>query len=302
MTPLEAVELYVRTSGRLRSKDSVAAYRNIFLRLPNRAIQTLSEQDLVTFCYSGDPSPNTIRQRRTVLRSVLEWLHWAGHIAHNPAANLKLAVPVKGGPVRHHNWLGPEDRQAVLDCFDREDFVGARNRFIVALGFYAGLRRSEIGRLTWGSFTNQGLRVVGKGNKPATLGVLPRLQRELDDWFKAYIVERGNEPHNTDPLIPRVHQGIHPDGHWFRHPCWDVALGPQGVYHVLKWAEAETGLTGLSPHDLRRTFVKILVDSGVPPEDAQKMTRHANLATYSAYVEKNTSRTTRLMEALKVDL
>ena len=103
------------------------------------------------------------------------------------------------------------------------------------------------------------LGIVGKGNKPATIPLVPRTARTID----LAVGER-----HDGPMLRRR------DGQ--RLDCrtahrWVRAIGKRA------------GLDGVRPHMLRAGFIMAALDAGVPLRDVQIAARHADPRTTTIY-------------------
>jgi len=103
------------------------------------------------------------------------------------------------------------------------------------------------------------LRIVGKGNKPATIPLVPRTGRTLD----LAIGER-----NAGPILIRV------DGR---------RLDTRTAYRWVRSIAKRAGLDHVHPHMLRAAFIMAALDAGVPLRDVQIAARHADPRTTTVY-------------------
>ncbi len=103
------------------------------------------------------------------------------------------------------------------------------------------------------------LRITGKGNKPATIPLVPRTARTID-------LAVGE--HHEGP-IQRRRDGQRLDRRtahrWFR------SIGKRA------------GLRHVHPHMLRAAFIMAALDAGVPLRDVQTAARHADPRTTTIY-------------------
>jgi site-specific recombinase XerD len=103
------------------------------------------------------------------------------------------------------------------------------------------------------------LRIVGKGNKPATIPLVPRTARTLD----LAVGERSAGP------ILRRHDGRR--------------LDPRTAHRWVRSIGTQAGLEHVHPHMLRAAFIMAALDAGVPLRDVQLAARHADPRTTTVY-------------------
>jgi integrase/recombinase XerD len=103
------------------------------------------------------------------------------------------------------------------------------------------------------------LRIVGKGNKPATVPLVPRTARTID----LAVGERHEGP------ILRRRDGQRLDRRTAHR--WVRAIGKRA------------GLGAVHPHMLRAAFITAALDAGVPLRDVQIAARHADPRTTTIY-------------------
>jgi site-specific recombinase XerD len=148
--------------------------------------------------------------------------------------------------------------------------AGARDAAIIALLYSTGLRRAEAAALEVTDFDPESgeLKILhAKGGKQRLAYVVNGAAAALADWLTV----RGSEP---GALFVQIRKGGHITG---------AGLTPQGVYHILQQRASRAGVTELTPHDFRRTFVGDLLDAGADLATVQKMAGHSDPATTSRY-------------------
>jgi len=103
------------------------------------------------------------------------------------------------------------------------------------------------------------LRIVGKGNKPAVIPLVPRTARTID----LAVAERVE-----GPILLRH------DGH---------RLDRRTAYRWVRSIGTKAGIGTVHPHMLRAAFIMAALDAGVPLRDVQLAARHADPRTTTIY-------------------
>lgn len=162
--------------------------------------------------------------------------------------------------------LEQDELRALRDaCGD--DARGHRDRAIIAVLALAGLRRAELADLELASFSPAGLRVIGKGNKERLVPIPPAARELLEKWLKV----RGDA---AGPLFCRVRRGGNVELH---------KLTTQAVWKALREVGQRAGIESFSPHDLRRTFISMLLDRQNDLSTVQRLVGHASPVTTARY-------------------
>lgn len=156
---------------------------------------------------------------------------------------------------------------ALLDaCAADQSTGGVRDGAIIALAYACGLRRAEISALDLEDYNldEDSLKVIGKGRKERLVYPEAGTQAALADWLTL----RGSDP---GPLF------------WSRRLDRGKRLSPQAIYHLIERRAKEAGVSDISPHDLRRSFVSDLLSAGADLSTVQKMAGHADISTTAGY-------------------
>lgn len=103
------------------------------------------------------------------------------------------------------------------------------------------------------------LRIIGKGNKPAVIPLVPRVARRID---------RAIGERSEGPILQR-HDGQRLDRRTAHR--WVRSIGKKA------------GLGLVHPHMLRAAFIMAALDAGVPLRDVQIAARHADPRTTTIY-------------------
>ncbi len=207
--------------------------------------------------------PATVNRRLSTLRRFFHWAEATGRVAHDPTDGIDGVAAAPSPP----RWL---DRKA-LGRLTRavERYGSLRDVAIIQLLRQTGIRVGELCALTLDDVhikERAGKLVVraGKGNKyrevPLNLHARKAVDRYLDDGRpvtkheQVFIGQRG-------PLTERAVQII-----------------------LRKYADM-AGLEGVTPHTLRHSFGKLLVDEGEQITVVAALLGHENLKTTMVYTQ-----------------
>jgi integrase/recombinase XerD len=295
----EAVNRYIAEAGRLHTEASVLSFRKVMNHLHKFAgrdckLEDIDQHVLTDWCLSNNPAPSTVKKRRAHARSFFGWCAYKEWIKTDPASGLGYSVNPGRGTRRTHTWLSKSELVDLIRA-QPADQAGERDRLILMLGTLCGLRAEEICNLRWDDFSSDWskLTLVGKGQKPATIGVPAELRSALVRWHE-------KRPAGAVAVLPTMYWCNLRDSR-VRVAQWDRPLQYHGLLYAVKAAGDVCGLR-LQPHDLRRTFAGILEESGVPVTDISRAMRHNNVGTTSRYLEKNPRRTVEVTEGLTLGL
>ncbi|MFZ5899032.1 MAG: tyrosine-type recombinase/integrase [Bacillota bacterium] len=157
-----------------------------------------------------------------------------------------------------------------------------RDRLILHLLAYCGLRRSELLRLDWddvdlGAGT---LRVQGKGKRERLIPLIPELQRLLWEYLqtrlplenRALILGREGNRMNKDALT-----------RLFKRYVRMAGLDPAVI----------------TPHKLRHSFATLLLEKGADVFTIQELLGHADLASTRIYAHCSSQRLRQAVERIR---
>jgi integrase/recombinase XerC len=204
-------------------------------------------------------APASIRRKLTVVGRFLRFSHERG-MRTSPAPELpRLPSTQKSAP----RWLPVEARTACLRAAGR---VGSEeNQALVTFLLHTGLRASEVCGLSFGDIDagryEGALRVRGKGSKERMVPLNAAARAALKDlgWTKGATPER--------PLLASQR---------------GERLTPSGLLRRIRTVGQAAGLR-VTPHTLRHTYLKSLIDAGAPLQVAAALAGHASLQTTAGY-------------------
>ncbi len=199
---------------------------------------------------------STIDRRLSTVCGFYRFAHIDGRIAANPAQY------VRRPKVHPAEARGLDRSELGAFLFAAERFDAAHAALAVLLGLN-GLRvrrraRADIENLGF-ERGHRTLRIVGKGNKPAVIPLVPRTARTID----LAIGER-----TAGPILLR-HDG--------------QRLDRRTAHRWVRSIARRAGLGQVHPHMLRAAFIMCALDAGVPLREVQIAARHADPRTTTVY-------------------
>jgi len=206
--------------------------------------------------------PATVNRRLTALRRFCEWAKVQGLIAEVPTQQVKGVASSEVAP-RH---LSKREADRLTRAVER--YGTMRDIAIVQVLRHTGLRVAELCELRDGDLRisdRRGELVVreGKGEKYREVPVNLDARKALADW-----------------LAVRPAGG---DGHLFIGQRLEGLRSRQVENLVSKYARLAE-LEGVTPHTLRHTCAKALLDSGVDLVTVAKVLGHDSLETTKRYL------------------
>ena len=144
-----------------------------------------------------------------------------------------------------------------------------RDLAIFGLMYIGGLRRSEVADLNAEDIDLElkEARVIGKGNKERMLFLDDGTVTAVERWLAL----RGD---HEGALFYRVLKN---------GKIQAGRLSDQAIYNVVKKRQAEAGITDISPHDFRKTFISTILEETGDLRMAQALAGHSDPKTTANY-------------------
>lgn len=192
---------------------------------------------------------------------------------------LNRITAVSGVKVKNQKrgtWLDDKQARLLLAMPNTERIKGTRDKALLAVLLYCGLRRDELVNLTFDNIKSlagkPAIEIVGKGDKRRTFGVHPDVIRLLNEWKKASGRSGGF-------VFVQMLKG---------DKLTDSQLTTGAIkYLVNEYSQAALGLE-LNPHDLRRTAAYLALKYGANLEQIRQMLGHSSLQTTQRYISQMT--------------
>lgn len=153
-----------------RSAGTIRLRRYYLGRLAERhPLETVNARELLSWFAKNDWSPETRKSVRSAVRNFFGWAAKIGARTDDPSHILPSVLVPRALP-----RPAPED---ILTAAIRN--ASERDRLMIMLAAYAGLRRAEIARLAWADIGPDSIRVLGKGGHERMVPLLPALRDAL---------------------------------------------------------------------------------------------------------------------------
>jgi integrase/recombinase XerC len=270
-----------------RSKKTIEAYVSDLQQFSNWFLQTngddLSPQRLTAtdlreykqYLALHKFAPSTVNRRLAAIRAYAAWAGVSQAIAKIKGVKEQDAAP---------KWLDKRQVSALLREAERRAnsnrFSHIRNLVILTVLLNTGLRVSELVALETGdieiSERKGSLKVRGgKGDKTRTIPLNKTARQILDSWIKDNCV--GGWARDDHKIFMGITQRT-----------------VQNIIHELgRLAKVE-----LTPHSLRHTFAKSLIDAGTPITVVADLLGHEDLETTRIYTTPGQADLERAVESL----
>lgn len=216
-------------------------------------------------------APATSNKILAALRGVLKETWRLGFVSAEEYHRAVDLPTVKGeSPAAGRSLSAGELAGLFRVCAEDSSPAGARDAAVIALLYGAGLRRSELVSLNVSDYNTKSaaLKVMrGKGRRARVVYAENGSEDALRDWLRV----RGEKP---GPLLVPVNKA---------GKIEIRRLSTTSIYLALARRAEEAGVSHFSPHDLRRTFVGDLLDSGADISTVRQLAGHAQLSTTARY-------------------
>ncbi len=253
-----------------------------FLKLQNRSGRPddITFHDVRSWIVSliGDGySPSSIHRKISSLRIFYRFLRKEGLAAGDPLEKVVLPKTAKRLPV----FVEEKALDRLLDdCQFDDGFKGLKDRAIIEMLYFTGMRRAELTglRISDVDLTSASVRVTGKRNKQRIIPLVGHFALKLADYSRA-----------RDAEFP----DLNPE--WFFIDDRGNKLYDKYVYNtVRKYLAIVTTIEKKSPHVLRHTFATHMLNHGADLNSIKEFLGHANLSATQIYTHNSFEKLRRI--------
>lgn len=220
---------------------------------------------------------NTVNRKLSAISALMQWAHHKGMIEIDPTSKIKGVRAEALAP----KWLDKREQYALVRAIQR-DLQISRLRFpkrwltrrrdasLIIFLLHTGIRLEELVSLHLNDVEisqRKGKVVIrnGKGGKERSIPLNSEARSAVNEWLKV-------RPPKSEYL-------------WIAVEAEEASrLSGRTVQRVLKRYAQDAELKSLSPHVLRHTFAKNLIDKGVGLETVAILLRHDRINTTKIYI------------------
>lgn len=212
-------------------------------------------------------SAKTINRKLSSIKAFYRFLQANGKVDSSPLVNVSAPRIPKKLPV----FVEQDNMDQLFDQIDwGEDFTELRDRLIIELLYWTGIRRSELINLKTNDidFSNQQIKVLGKRNKERIIPISTTTIKLLNN----YLVKRSE-------LLTKKKQCL-----WLFVTEKGNKVYDKLIYRVInRYLALVTTISKKSPHVLRHTFATHMLNNGADLNTIKEILGHSSLASTQVY-------------------
>jgi len=212
-------------------------------------------------------SPASVHRKISSLRVFYRYLRKEGITVHDPLEKIILPKRKKRLPV----FVDEGAMDKLLDDYDfGSDFSGVRNKTIIEMLYFTGMRRAEMISLKNMDvdLESGNVKVTGKRNKQRIIPLVDSFTGRLRDYLKIRDQQTGQAGGEG----------------WFFVSDRGNKLYDKFVYNIVRrYLTMVTTIEKRSPHILRHTFATHMLNHGADLNSIKELLGHSNLSATQIY-------------------
>jgi integrase/recombinase XerD len=192
---------------------------------------------------------------------------------------LKIQRVEGSGRERNKIALNPKQIYDALNAWSGHRLIDRRNRAILAVLFFTGLRRSEAAVLKWSDINFEaGILTVrhGKGDKSREVAILGDFAVGMIREWQTLQTDANNRVVREYVFSP-INKGSNMGN--------DKPITADAIWRVVKQTGVITGVD-FAPHDARRSLATDALSNGTPVPDVQAQLGHSDASVTLRYAQK----------------
>lgn len=222
----------------------------------------------------------TIRRKLSAVASLFDHLCESNAVTHNPCDGVKR--PNLGSNEGKSPALGDDQAKLLLEVPSNDTEKGLRDRALLAVLLFHGLRRAELCSLAVGDLQSRRgvphFRVHGKGGKMRFVPVHPGTLERISD----YLARAGHGDDSKGALFRPVKNPV--------NGVLEKPLSGDAIFKLVRFYSMKLGLDAkaVCVHGLRATAATNALDHQADIAKVQEWLGHANIATTRLYDRRKT--------------
>ena len=206
----------------------------------------------------------SVNRKISSIKSYFKFIEMSGYSNYNPTLKIISPKTSKRLPV----FVEKNNIDNLLDNnFFNEDFEGRRDKLIIELFYFTGIRLSELLNILILDidFNNSSIKVLGKRNKERLIPVNFELAQNLKDFI--------SQNNLSKFLFTDINH---------------KKLYPKKVYRIVNYYISKvSSLKKRSPHILRHSFATHMLNNGADINAIKEILGHANLSATQIYTHNS---------------
>ncbi len=226
-------------------------------------------------------SKSTSARKLATLRSFYKFLVRRSHLESSPVAAIRTPKQDKRLPL----FLTSEQIEALLNCPNTNEMLGARDRAIMETLYSSGLRVSELVGLNLQDvdFLGEVIHIRGKGKKERVAPVGSSALQATQRYLTFRDADPRKEGFDAQALFVNKH---------------GQRLSARSVRRKLDKYLLQAGLDPrISPHTLRHSFATHMLNNGADLRVVQELLGHRSISTTQIYTHLTTNRMREVYES-----
>ena len=230
-------------------------------------IQSVDSNDIrewLTHLVSNkDISLNTRNRKLASIRTWFKYLLKGNTVTENPAMSIDIAkVKKKAEPF----YLKVDQVKSLINAIEGRNKI--RDKAIIKVFVYGGLRVEELVKLNKDNIKNNRIKFIGKGNKERIVPLHPQAKKSLQQWFSI------REDDSKALFVSNRRQRI----------------SIRQVQRLVKKHAAKSRIKNnelVSCHKLRSTFATLVYDQNKDIKTLKNLMGHSDISTTQLYLGNN---------------
>lgn len=240
-----------------------------WITLRDKKLTDVTPDDVISACHhlhKAGTKQATLNKSISILSSFFKWAVSQGLASRNPAEHIRYLEEKKRVPPK---CLSEDEIDRLLDLAakERNPFKKTRNEALIRVMLEAGLRVEEVSELRTDSLQN-GTLVVYDGQVPSREIPINETTRQA---VRRWMEQKANRP-----------KPAYSDSPYLFVTTRAGRMQPRAIQFVIEQFGERLGFP-LTCQYLRNTYIRRLVEAGVPLEEIQRRAGHKSLLTTNRY-------------------